>query len=244
MTLCKLIALFVAFNIAAFGALRAEPPKKVLFIGNSYTGQVKSMVTKFFAASPHKEIELAFIAPGGRTLEQHLKNESTVKKIAEGGWDIVVLQDQSQTPAVFPEKFLAASKKLAALIEKSGARTAYYQTWGRRDGDKMNAKRFPTYAKMQDALSKTYAKAAKRDGAVLVTAGEAWRAVRTADADLGERLYKKDGSHPSAKGAYLVASCFYAALTGGDPRELAFAGGLAEDEARLLAEKARDAAAW
>ena len=61
---------------------------------------------------------------------------------------------------------------------KAGAKTAYYQTWGRRDGDKRNQKRFPTYTAMQDALSQTYRKAAKRDDAILVEVGEAWRAVR------------------------------------------------------------------
>jgi hypothetical protein len=235
----QLLALLAATNLSLVGTLHAEAPEKILFVGNSYTGQVREMVSKFFAASPHKEIELEFIAPGGRTLAQHLKNESTVKRINEGGWAIIVLQDQSQTPAVFPEKFLDASQKLNAIIDKAGAKTAYYQTWGRRDGDKANAKRFPTYLKMQAALSKSYEKAAKRDEAILVTVGEAWRLVRKENPELGTGLYKKDGSHPSASGAYLAACCFYAALTGGDPREVAFDGGLAADEAEFLREKAR-----
>jgi hypothetical protein len=161
-----------------------------------------------------------------------------MKKIAEGGWDIVVLQDQSQTPAVLPDKFLSASKELHAIIKKAGAKTAYYQTWGRRDGDKANAHRFPTYAKMQDALSEAYQKAAKRDDAVLVPVGETWRAVREKKPELGEALYKNDGSHPSAKGAYLAACCFYVALAGSDPRAVEFDGGLDAAEAKFLRELA------
>ncbi|MED5585648.1 MAG: DUF4886 domain-containing protein [Verrucomicrobiota bacterium] len=214
-------------------------PKKVLFVGNSYTGQVRSAVTKFFAASEQKETRLEFITPGGRTLKQHSEEAKTVERISGGGWDIVVLQDQSQTPAVFPGKFLSASKRLNQVITESGAKTAYYQTWGRRDGDKQNAGRFGTYTKMQDALTKSYAQAAKRDKAILVPVGEVWRKVRKSDAKFGRELYKGDGSHPSVTGAYLVACCFYAVLTGSDPLSVKFDGGLPAAQARAIREITR-----
>jgi len=215
-------------------------PSKILFIGNSYTGQVRSAVTKFFAASEQKQTRLEFITPGGRTLKQHSEEAKTMEKISEGGWDIVVLQDQSQTPAVFPEKFLTASKRLNQVITESGARTAYYQTWGRRDGDKQNAERFGTYTKMQDALTKSYVQATKRDKAILIPVGEVWRKVRKSDAKLGRELYKGDGSHPSAKGAYLVACCFYAALTGSDPASVKFDGGLPAAQAGAIRKITRE----
>ena len=214
-------------------------PQKILFVGNSYTGQVRSAVLKFFAASAHQETRLEFITPGGRTLKQHSETAQTVKKISEGGWDIVVLQDQSQTPAVFPEKFLSASKELNKVITECGAQTAYYQTWGRRDGDKQNPGLFGTYPTMQDALSKAYSQAAKRDKAILVPVGEVWRAVRKHNPKLGRELYKGDGSHPSAKGAYLVACCFYAALTGGDPGFVKFDGGLPVAQASAIRQITR-----
>ena len=215
-------------------------PSKILFIGNSYTGQIRSTVTKFFAASEHKQTRLEFITPGGRTLKQHGDTAQTMKRISDGDWDMVVLQDQSQTPAVFPEKFLTASRKLNKVITQSGARTAYYQTWGRRDGDKQNAERFGTYTKMQDALTKSYTQAAKRDKAILVPVGEVWRKVRKSDDKLGRELYKGDGSHPSATGAYLVACCFYAVLTGGDPLSVKFDGGLPAAQARAIREMTRE----
>ena len=229
--------LAISFLLLSHAAVQAAP-ERVLFVGNSYTGQIKAMVSKFFAASPHKKVRLEYISPGGRTLDQHSKNAEILAKIADGDWDIVVLQDQSQTPAVFPKKFLAASEALHNAIGKAGAKTAYYETWGRRDGDKMNKHVFPTYTKMQDALSKSYQTAAKRDGAILVGVGEAWREVRKAKPDLGRELYKGDGSHPSAKGAYLAACCVYAALTGDDPREVKFDGGLSADEAKYIREVA------
>ena len=230
---------FLVISVVLAGNAIAAP-KKMLFVGNSYTGQVRSAVTKFFAASAHKETRLEFITPGGRTLKQHSEEARTLEIISGGGWDIVVLQDQSQTPAVFPEKFLSASKHLNKVITGSGARTAYYQTWGRRDGDKQNAGRFGTYTKMQDALTKSYVKAAKRDKAILIPVGEVWRAVRKSDAKLGRELYKGDGSHPSAKGAYLVACCLYAALTGGDLASVKFDGGLPAAQASAIREITRE----
>ncbi|MFP6873539.1 MAG: hypothetical protein VCA55_08510, partial [Verrucomicrobiales bacterium] len=100
-------------NFLSLLALSATAaPRKILFIGNSYTGQVRSAAIRFFAASPQKEIRLEFITPGGKTLKQHSEEALTMDRISGGGWDVVVLQDQSQTPAIFPEKFLSASKRL------------------------------------------------------------------------------------------------------------------------------------
>lgn len=216
-------------------------PQKILFIGNSYTGQIKETVVAFIAATPHKATQLSFITPGGRTLEQHLANPKTIERIASGGWDVVVLQDQSQTPAIAPDKFMTSSAKLHAAITKSGARTVYYETWGRRDGDQKNATRFPTYESMQKALSASYRAAARRDGASLAPVGTAWQQVRREQTKLGRKLYKNDGSHPSASGALLAAACFYATLFDADPSTISFDGDLPAKEAAYLRKVAAQA---
>jgi hypothetical protein len=187
--------------------------------------------------------EIEFITPGGKTLEFHLGNESTTRRIAEGDWDFVVLQDQSQTPAVFPKRFEAAAIELDKLIDAAGARTVFYQTWGRRDGDKKNAERFPTYQSMQKALSKSYASAARRCDAILAPVGDTWALVRKEDADLGTALYKGDGSHPSEKGAYLAACVFYAALLKQSPETVEFRAGVSDQEATLIHQAVRQTAA-
>jgi hypothetical protein len=212
----------------------ADEDLRILFIGNSYTGQVKQSIAGLFAASPHVKAKLEFITPGGRTLAQHLSNEKTTARIEEGDWDFVVLQDQSQTPAVFPDKFQAAAKELSRIIEKAGAQTVFYQTWGRRDGDKQNPKMFPTYKSMQRALSKEYSSAARRNKALLAPVGDAWAIVREENEDLGKRLYKGDGSHPSKEGALIAACVFYTVLTGEEGTQVSYSGGVEDSDARVI----------
>lgn len=232
MRILSLIVLLFLFldpsNVAA------DPPKRILFIGNSYTGGIRATLTAFVKASPYRETHLQFVAPGGKNLLFHSEQQSTIEKIRNGKWDIVVLQDQSQTPAVLPDRFFKGSAKLHEIIAKSGARTAYYETWGRRDGDKTNSKLISTYEKMQDALTASYVKAANRDKAVLVPVGQAWRRVREKYPALGKELYRKDGSHPSAKGAYLATICFYICLFDADPQQVNYTGELSNDVASKL----------
>lgn len=230
--LSLLLLLTLSFTLA-----QGQEKTRILFIGNSYTGQVRGTVTKLFQASPQKDsIELEFVSPGGKTLAFHLENSSTVEKIKNGNWDYVVLQDQSQTPAVFPDKFRDAAVDLDKMIDQAGAMTVFYQTWGRRDGDKMNPKLFPDYKKMQKALSDSYESAARRCKARLAPVGDTWSEVRKADSALGLALYKKDGSHPSNQGAYLAACVFYATIFEKSPRSINFRGGLSDQEAETILE--------
>lgn len=233
MTTRRTLFLFLFLIFTATAA-----PKKILFIGNSYTGGIRGAVAKLIKESPHTDTELTFINPGGKTLEFHLKNQATIEKIKNGKFDFVVLQDQSQTPAVFPKKFDKAAVELYKIIDQSGAQTVFYQTWGRRDGDKMNKERFPTYEKMQKALSKSYSSAAQKCRAKLARVGDTWALVRKADDKLGRELYRGDGSHPSGKGAYLAACVFYRNFFNEDSAKSKFTGGLSEEEIKTIQKAA------
>ena len=228
---------------AAEEAGRDRVPSRVLFVGNSYTAGIKGELQKMFDASPHREITFVFIHPGGCTLERHLGDGKTLEQIGGGRWDVVILQEQSQTPA-YPgqrEKFVAAAVGLDAAVNKAGAETLFYQTWGRRDGDKANAAMAPDYEAMQDLLTAGYAEAARKTKARIAPVGEAWRIVWEKDAELARSLYRGDGSHPSEVGAYLAACVFYIALTGDDPGEVKFEIKLPEGAARVLREAAKEA---
>jgi hypothetical protein len=236
-----LLGLIFFLSSSAFGQKKSESPtsakpKKILFIGNSYTGGIRKTVIALIKSSPHSNTQLTFINPGGKTLAFHLAEKETVDKIKSGEFDFVVLQDQSQTPALFPGRFKKAAGGLDKIIDASGAQTVFYQTWGRRDGDKQNKTLFPTYDSMQKALSKSYASTAKTCNATLAPVGDTWSILRKKNPDLGKDLYAKDGSHPSKKGAYLAACVFYATFFKEDPRKLTFTGGLADSEANLIRE--------
>jgi len=215
--------------------------KKILFIGNSYTAGIRKAMTEIIAASPHAKSELKFICPGGRTLLQHSENKEVLDLIKSQKWDFIVLQDQSQTPAVAYENFLQGTKQLDDLIDKSGAQTILYMTWGHRDGDKGNPQIIGTYTEMQNKLTKAYEDGAKAANAKIAPVGEAWRDIRSSNNDLGTGLYVGDGRHPSNKGAYLAANVFYRTLFGEDTTKLNFTFGLPDEECKMLqaaAEKA------
>lgn len=235
-------ALFLLILLGSLASLpaqsKASDPKKILFVGNSYTGGIRKSVIELIKASPHAKTELTFINPGGKTLAFHLENKATTDKIKNGDYDFVVLQDQSQTPAVFPEQFKKAAVALDKIIDQSGAQTVFYETWGRRDGDKQNPKLFPDFESMQAALTKSYRSAARTCQAKLAPVGSTWNDVLKKDPKLGLELYQKDGSHPSQKGSYLAACVFYATFFKEDPRKLIFTGGLPDPEAKLIRELA------
>ena len=191
------------------------------------------MVTELIKQSSHSKTQGYFINSGGKTFEFHLNNKQTIDEIKHGQFDLIVLQDQSQFPALFPDRFEKAALALDEIIDESGSRLILYETWGRSDGDRKNKKFFPTYDPMQKALSKNYHSIAQKCGAVFAPVGSTWKMVREKNPKLGNELYRSDGSHPSQKGAYLAACAFYITLFDEDPRKLKFNGKLSTVEANL-----------
>jgi hypothetical protein len=193
--------------------LQKAEPARVLFVGNSYSFQVPKVFASL-AKSEGRKIVVEQVTKGGWTLARHAKTEATLARIRDGRWDVVVLQEQSQTPA-FPKAqreqgMIPAARTLVAEIRKAGAIPAMFVTWGRRDGDQQNAKTFPddTMEAMQARLDTGYREAAdEAGGAVLVPVGPAW--LRAKKAGQMDGLFAKDGSHPTKDGVYLSACVFY-----------------------------------
>lgn len=189
-----------------------------LFIGNSYTAGIQPTLQRIVAASPHRDATLGFVHVGGITLRQLIDRGLAGKAIERRPWDIVVLQEQSQLPALDREHrtmFDEAVDELTEMTRAAGGEPMLYMTWGRRDRDEANPDLLPDFDTMQRRLSAAYRAAAERCSARLAPVGEAWAKVRQTNADLGRRLYQDDGSHASAEGALLGASVFYRALFNG-----------------------------
>ena len=193
---------------------KAAVPKRILFVGNSYTSGARGSLMRMLKSSPYKKTVFEFITKGGAQLHQHIKNEKILERIKKGRWDVVVLQEQSQFP-VLPsteKSFHAAVDKFTKLIREAGAEPVLYMTWGRRDGDKQNKKLLPDYMTMQKKLWEAYESAAERNKIRVASVGRVWSMVHQKDKALWKSLYARDGSHPSVRGTYLVSCVFFKLL--------------------------------
>lgn len=235
---CAALILFPALSWAA--------PQRVLFVGNSYTAfsgpeSLEVSVAKIHAELHPEETSAVFAkyTVGGASLTAHLESAENgqLKGILAEGWDIVVLQDQSQLPGFsqINAQWRAsrdAAVQLSGLIEQAGAETRLFLTWGRHKGDAQNPDRYPDYSTMQDHLTEGYtaysdAILAENRPVEVVPVGEVWRSLHDALVEEGvapthgdtifSRLYVTDGSHPSHLGTYLAACTFYASLMGESP---------------------------
>lgn len=189
-------------------------PLRVLFVGNSYTffnnlPNLLEQIAKGQANGPHIETDVSL--SGGKTLQWHWEQGKAQEAVRKGGWDFVVLQEQSllgktvprgETPSVNgPDLYLEYAGKFAEEIRKVGARTVLYATWA-RDG----------YPEQQRKLDDAFTQAAQKLDAILVPAGLAWTVTRIEAPSI--RLHMPDRSHPTMAGSYLNALLFYQCLTG------------------------------
>ena len=188
-----------------------DRPPAILFIGNSYSFDVPREL-RHLAARNGLDLRVGQVTNGGWTLEQHSRNDETLREIREGGWDIVVLQEQSRIPSQPLKRLLAmfpAVRELAELARSHGAEPVLYQTWGYRDGDSFRAG--DNFHAMVVRLREGYhAAAAHAGGLRVVPAGDAWE--REISAGRSGSLFQEDGSHPTREGNRLTASVFFQEL--------------------------------
>jgi hypothetical protein len=177
----------------------------VLFVGNSYTyvNMLPEMLQKL-AIAGGQSMEYRMITPGGSSLNQNWDQGLAPKAIAEGGWDYVVLQEQSLRPITNAANMHIYARLFDGEVRKAGARTVFYVTWPRKNAPDQQA-----------TLTAAYSSIATELGALSCPVGPAWAGVHKKQPDL--ELYQSDGSHPSPEGTYLAACVFYNVLFGKSP---------------------------
>ena len=198
-------------------------------MGNSFTGRNNlPLLVARLAAGRGVAVEHRLISAGGASLRQHLNAGTALEAIADGGYDVVVLQEQSTLPGKNAARMHENVRDFHAAIEEAGARTALYMTWARKNAPEM-----------QQAISTAYAGIAAELGATLVPVGMVWeRFLRDHDQPV---LHDSDGTHPALAGSYLAACVFMIALLQEDPVGLdAPVKGLDADTAALLRQAAWD----
>jgi hypothetical protein len=209
-----------------------KPPgtARALFIGNSFTARnnLPSLVADL-AAKRDIALEPRLLSMGGASLRMHWNKGAAQKEIERGGYDWVVLQEQSTLPVKNAARMHENVRLFDAAIRAAGARAALYLTWAR-----LNA------PQSQRLITDAYTAIGREIGAVVVPVGVAWERVLATSG--GPVLHDKDGSHPTPAGSYLAACVFLAALfdespvgTGGAPP------GLSAAHAKLLQRAAREA---
>lgn len=215
--------------------------RRVLFIGNSYT-EVNNLplLVQSAAESAGDRVEYESNTPGGCTFQQHCTNHS-MDLIREGGWDIVVLQEQSQLPSfpqyqVVQECFPYAQRLIDSVYAcNENGEAMLYMTWGRENGDQQNATAFPplgTYEGMDSLLYERYMYMGRTYDASICPVGRVWRHLRTYHRDI--QLYSGDGSHPSLAGSYAAACSFYSLIFRKSPLLISYNPGLDETAAAII----------
>jgi hypothetical protein len=218
--------------------------KRVLFIGNSYiyTNNLPQ-VLKDIALSNGDDVIFDNSTPGGHTFQQHSTNATTLSKIAQGNWDYIILQEQSQRPAfpisqvqteVFP---YAAYLDSLAKAQNPCATVMYYMTWGRKNGDASNCQFFPplcTYAGMDSLLRLRYQMMADDNSSEISPVGPVWNYIRTSYPSI--ELYSSDESHPNSTGTYAAALSFYSAIFRKSPLNISFNSTVSSANAALIKE--------
>lgn len=207
---------------------------RVLFIGNSYT-YVNDLPTVFtrLAKSGGHNVQTGLLAGGGWTFEMHLQAARTQETLTSSHWDYVVLQEQSEIPAILSareQSMFPSARELVAEIRAVDAVPIFFQTWGHLDGDKIYG--IPDYAAMQYALDEGYRQIGQELGVTVAPVGDAWWQAN--HQQLALELWQPDNSHPTAQGTYLAACVFYKTIFGESPVGLAYTGGLATETVRKL----------
>ena len=141
---------------------------------------------------------------GGSSFSSHSTNTQTLNKINQQKWDYVVIQAQSQEPALSPRyvnaKVFPAAQVLIDAIERTHLciEPLFFMSFGRQLGDASNCVSYPpvcTYLGMQERLRTRYLDMSFFHNASCSPVGMVWKESIAIDSSIN--LYSSDSSHPS-----------------------------------------------
>jgi hypothetical protein len=235
------VALLLTFGLPQLGfwgnpgcGLPFTTCTRVLFIGDSYT-YVNDLPATFadLAWAAGRRVDAVTLATGGESLAGHVADALTETTIASEAWNTVVLQDQSEDPALpsyRASEMDPAVTELVQLVRNDGATPLLFLTWGHESG--WPQADLYSYSSMQAAVDQGYLAIAAQLRIPIAPVGDAWQSV--VDQQPGAGLWQDDGVHPTTAGTYLAACVFYASIFGRSPVGLAYDNGLPAAEAAML----------
>lgn len=227
----------------AVTAPQVDSPKRILFVGNSYTyynGSLHVHANRIARqADPANRYDYRAATIAGAPLHYHaIDHLITPGKLGvKEPFEVVVLQSNS-TDAMSERdraRFRETVIEFNAAIAKRGAKTALYMT---------QAHVKPSRYAGTDMLHRTaemYIEAGNEIGAIVIPAGLAFEEAYRRRPDI-KLHFELDGSHPSLLGTYLAACTVYATLYGRrcEGNAYDYQSTIARDDARFLQKVADD----
>lgn len=228
---------------------------RLFFVGNSFTqgGPIPTLVTSLATASGFPAPVAEHSLVGGYSLSQHRSLAATLAGIDKGGWDFVVLQEQSTKPtdnAGDPTGYKQDATWFYDRAKTSGptTRVILYETWARHASHSIYPNTFKNPAQMQAQLrfhtndaATTFipknAKAAVKTDVSVAPAGDAWEKHLAEPNPLN--LFASDLYHADPPGQYLNAAVIFSTIYGCRALGLPSLSLASADAARL--QKAADA---
>ena len=203
-----------------------EPPKSILWVGNSFFYYNNSMhnylgrlVRSADPKMPHRSTSVTISGSGfdWHDMESYFRpngigkysfvgdNEVKFNKL-DKLFDAVIMSDCSQCP-VHPQLksvFHEYAKKQSDIVRKHGAVPMFMMTWAYKDKPEMTAQ-----------LAEAYTVAGNDNDALVIPAGLAFAKAIGKKPEL--EFYQPDKRHPTPIGTYLAAATAYAAIYGKSP---------------------------
>jgi len=199
------ITVVLSFLICLTWVDAQQKEMKVLFVGNSYTyGYNLPHIVSIISAETSTLLITRKSVIGGASLKEHWEGGRELQTkgiIAEGGFDVVVLQDFSMAAMNNPDTSMKYIHLFANFIRFHGAKPYLFNTWARE--------KVPQFQAEIDAM---YEVAAREYGAIRVPVGPAWELAM--DLRPSVDLFTSDGSHPNELGCMLSASVFVRTICG------------------------------
>lgn len=219
--------------------VQADPPLRILFVGNSYLYYNDSLhnhvrrIVEELHPQLLGELEYKSSTIGGSSLYHHpLEHLLTPGRIGvDEPFEWVVLQGGSNEPLSTRRHatFLDTVKDFDRLIRQHGGQTALYMTQAY----------VAPHARVQEGqqalLAQAYTEAGDVTGARVIPVGLAFDLSYQQRPELALHM-EFDGSHPSLYGSYLAACVVYLTLYGGSIEGLQYDyyGRIPEDVIRYL----------
>jgi hypothetical protein len=202
-----MLALVAALLGTGFSSSDAQPPLRVLFIGNSLTSwhNLPAYVKQLAKSQGDTALTYRMIAPPAVGLEDHWNIPRTRAALENESWDVVVMQQGPSAEPASREHLCTWTARFAELARAKGARPYLLGVWS---AGKLG---------IQEVVD-SYAAAGAAARAPVLPAGAAWREAWRRKPGLA--LHARDGLHPSRLGTYLAALVVYGGLRGVAPAAL------------------------